>query len=126
MYRCLWTPKQQNSCLMVIKNIKVVVTTVESMVCIHNQFEQTTVLFAYSGNDPLELLVASKFSSGKVEMVLLNTYSSEFQRNLLRNCVHLVLTRYMRLKEETCYEAGKKRCHVCVNKRRRRRLARII
>ncbi|ABN67992.2 ATP-dependent DNA helicase [Scheffersomyces stipitis CBS 6054] len=99
------------------ENIRVVVTTAEAMVGLH-MFKHTTVLFAYSINNPIELLVGSQLSSGKVEMVLLNFYSTEFQRDLLDTCVNLMIMRHMRLTEQTCYEAGKERCHACVNKRR--------
>ncbi|ABN65937.2 ATP-dependent DNA helicase [Scheffersomyces stipitis CBS 6054] len=104
---------------MASENIKVVVTTAEAMVGLH-EFESTTVLFAYAIKNPIELLVASQFSSGKVEMVLYNTCSSKFQRDLLNECVNIILMRHMRLREETCYDAGKEQCHVCFNKRRRR------
>ncbi|ABN67994.2 predicted protein [Scheffersomyces stipitis CBS 6054] len=113
-------PQRRTAALekMASENIKVVVTTAEAMVGLH-QFEATTVLFAYSIRNPIELLVASQFSSGKVEMVLYNTCSSAFQRELSNNCVNLILMRHMRMTEETCYDAGKEQCHICANKRRR-------
>ncbi|ABN64199.2 ATP-dependent DNA helicase [Scheffersomyces stipitis CBS 6054] len=103
---------------MVRENIKVVVATAQAMVGL-DEFEARTVLFAYSIKDPIELLVGSQLSSGKVEMVLYNTSSSKFQRDLLDSCVNIILMRHMRLTEESCYDAGKEQCHFCVNKRRR-------